>query len=353
MILQTPFHADHVGTFLRPEKLKIAQFDFYAGKISREMLTEIENEVIANLVAKIKELGFHTITDGEFRRTSKHADFMSAFDGICNQSLTGKISLEKTHPFVEHFKFIKQFEDTNTVAKLTIPAPAQILAQTITSSAKENTEKFYTDINDLVYDIANGYKKFIRDIFSAGCRNLQIEDCTCGMLSDQNATQIFGTTPAGLKNIQEQFLIINNLSIESCPDALTINTHICRKNYHSAYTASGTYYSVAETLFARENVGAFFLEFDDEKTESFSSLAKVSKHKKVVLGLVTTKSHELEEKSKIIKKIHEAEKYVPLENICLSPRCGFESCETDGEITESEQWATMQLVQEIAKEVWG
>lgn len=334
MILQTPFHADHVGSFLRPEKLKNARLDFYVGKISHEILTEIENEVIADLVAKQKSLGFHAITDGEFRCTSRHIDFMSSFDGVCDQGLTGKISLEKTHPFVEHFKFIKQFEDTNTVAKLTIPAPSQFLAQTITSSAKESTEKFYTDINDLVYDISNGYKKFIRDIFSAGCRNLQMDDCTCGMLADQHATQIFGTTPTGLKNIQEQFLTINNLSIESCPDALTINTHICRKNCHSAYAANDTYYSMAETLFARENVSAFFLEFDDEKTENFSPLAKVSKHKKVVLGLVTTKSHKLEEKSKIIEKIHEAEKYIPLENICLSPRCGFESYETDGKITE-------------------
>lgn len=371
MTLQTPFRADYVGSFLRPEKLKNARHNFNTGKISQDALTEIENETIADLVKKQKSLGFHVITDGEFRRSTWHLDFMWSFSGVGHKRtekglpfhdetamlddtfLTGKVSLDEIHPFVEHFKFLKQFEDSETVAKLTIPAPAQFLEQMIMPFALENTKKIYTNTNDLVHDIAAGYKKFIHDVYAAGCRNLQFDDCSWGMLVDPRATQFFGTTPSGLKEIQELFLTINNLAIEGAPDALTINTHVCRGNFHSTYAASGEYSTVADVLFSRENVNAYYLEFDDERSGDFLPLAKVSNHKKVVLGLVTTKHPELEEKSKLIERIHDAAKYIPLEKICISPQCGFASCEIGNKLTEDDQWKKLQLVQEVAKEVWG
>lgn len=369
MAKYTPFRADFVGSFLRPEKLKKARLDFEAGAISRETLTEIEDEAITELVAKIKSLGFHVITDGEFRRATWHLDFMWAFNGVGHKKtekglpfhdetamlddtfLTGKVSLDETHPFVEHFKFVKQFEDSETVAKQTIPAPAQFIEQMIMPFAMENTKKFYTNTNDLVHDIATGYKKFIRDIYAAGCRNLQFDDCSWGMLVDPRATQFFGTTPAGLKAVQEQFLTINNLAIEGAPDDLIINTHVCRGNFHSTYANTGAYDAVAEVLFARENVNAYYLEFDDERSGSFAPLAKVSKNKSVVLGIVTTKRPELEDKAKLIERVHEAAKYIPLEKICVSPQCGFASCEIGNKLTEADQWAKLKLVQEIAQSI--
>lgn len=369
-ILQTPFRYDHVGSFLRPAKLKQARADFAAGKITREELTCAEDEAIRELAAKQKEMGYHVITDGEFRRAAWHLDFMWGFQGVghCptktglpfhgeaamidDTYLTGKVSVGN-HPFVEHFLFLKSLEDENTVAKQTIPAPAQFLEQMIMPFALENTEKFYPDTEELVLDIAKGYQKVIRDLYDAGCRNLQLDDCSWGMLVDPMAEVYFGTDRAGLEKVKEQLLAINNLAMEGKPEDMVINTHVCRGNFHSTYASSGAYDGVAKTLFARENVDAYYLEFDDARSGGFESLAEVSGEKKVVLGLITTKRPQLEDKTQVIARIHEAAKYVPLDRLYLSPQCGFASCEIGNKLTEQEQWAKMRLVKEIAEEVWG
>ena len=218
--------------------------------------------------------------------------------------------------------------------------------------ALENTKKYYENTDELVQDIANGYKKVIKDLYDAGCRNIQLDDCSWGMLVDPRACELFGTDEAGLEKIKEQLLYINNLAIEGKPEDLVINTHICRGNFHSTYASSGSYDSVAKTLFAKENVTAYYLEFDDERSGGFESLAEVSGDKKVVLGLITTKKPELEDKQAIIARIKEAAKYVPLERLYLSPQCGFASCEIGNKLTEEEQWAKLALVKEIAEEVW-
>ena len=248
---------------------------------------------------------------------------------------------------------MKALEDENTVAKQTIPAPAQFLEQMIMPFAMPNTSKYYEDTEELVQDIAEGYRKVIKDLYAAGCRNLQLDDCSWGMLVDPNAKAFFGTDEEGLEAIKEQLVRINNLAIEGKPEDMIINTHVCRGNFHSTYASSGAYDSVAKVLFARENVDAYYLEFDDERSGGFEPLAAVSGEKKVVLGLVTTKSAQLEDKDKIIARIHEAAKYIPLSRLCLSPQCGFASCEIGNKLTEEEQWAKLALVKEVAEEVWG
>jgi 5-methyltetrahydropteroyltriglutamate--homocysteine methyltransferase len=363
-----PFRFDYVGSFLRPDYLKKARADFEKRNITKEELTEVENKAITDLVKKQKELGYKVITDGEFRRATWHLDFMWGFNGVAHKKtekgvafhgepaliddtwLTGKISADN-HPFVEHYKFIKTFEDENTVAKQTIPAPAQFFQQMIIPANIETTRKFYATDDELITDIANGYKKVINDLYNAGCRNIQFDDCTWGVLVAEGSVIRYGKEN-NLEDIKEKLLKVNNLAIEGKPEDLVITTHICRGNYHSAYFSSGAYDSVAEPLFGRENVDAYYLEFDDERSGGFEPLKYVSGNKKVVLGLITTKSPKLEDKQTVIERIHEASKYIPLDRLYLSPQCGFASCEIGNKLTEEQQWAKLALVKEIAEEVW-
>lgn len=219
--------------------------------------------------------------------------------------------------------------------------------------ALENTKKYYNDTEELVQDIAKGYRKVIADLYAAGCRNIQFDDCSWGMIVDPNAKAIFGVDDAGLEDIKRLLLRINNLAIDGKPEDLVITTHVCRGNFHSTYASSGAYDSVAETLFAGENVSAYYLEFVDERSGGFEPLKAVSCDKKVVLGLITSKKPELEDKQAVIDRIHEAAKYISLDRLCLSPQCGFASCEIGNKLTEEEQWAKLALVKEIAEEVWG
>ena len=274
-----------------------------------------------------------------------------------------KAILDITGQFQDHPILIK------TVKKeLTVQAIKQCYYQVRKEDKKEATARlleYYAPKRTLVFcntkrmveelaeDIANGYKKVIRDLYDAGCRNIQLDDCSWGMCVDPHATAIFGTDEAGLQKIMEQLLAINNRAIEGSPEDLVINTHVCRGNFHSTYASSGAYDRVAEALFARENVSAYYLEFDDARSGGFEPLKSVSGDKKVVLGLITTKSPKLEDKEDVIKRIHEAAKYVPLDRLYLSPQCGFASCEIGNKLTEEQQWAKLKLVKEIAEEVWG
>lgn len=369
--LQTPFRYDFVGSFLRPEKLKKARRQFNEGKIDATALKKVEDEAITELVSKIKELGYHVITDGEFRRATWHLDFMWGFDGIGHTPtktglpfhgeaamvddtyIVGKIGLTGEHPFVDHFRFVKALEDENTVAKQTIPSPAQFLAQFTMPFNRGCTEKHYPNEQELVNDIVAAYGKVIDDLYAAGCRNLQLDDCTWGMFADKIGHTLYGTTREGIVEFQKAHKDINNKVIANAPKDMIINTHVCRGNFHSTYASEGAYDSVADILFGEENVNAYFLEFDDERSGGFAPLAKVSGEKKVVLGLITTKSPVLEDKQLVIDRIHDAAKYIPLERLYLSPQCGFASCEIGNKLTEEEQWAKLRLVKEVAEEVWG
>lgn len=369
--LQTPFRYDFVGSFLRPEKLKKARRQFNEGKIDAVALKKVEDEAITELVSKIKELGYHVITDGEFRRATWHLDFMWGFDGIGHTPtktglpfhgeaamvddtyIVGKIGLTGEHPFVDHFRFVKALEDENTVAKQTIPSPAQFLAQFTMPFNRGCTEKHYPNEQELVNDIVAAYGKVIDDLYAAGCRNLQLDDCTWGMFADKIGHTLYGTTREGIVEFQKAHKDINDKVIANAPKDMIINTHVCRGNFHSTYASEGAYDSVADILFGEENVNAYFLEFDDERSGGFAPLAKVSGEKKVVLGLITTKSPVLEDKQVVIDRIHDAAKYIPLERLYLSPQCGFASCEIGNKLTEEEQWAKLRLVKEVAEKVWG
>nr|WP_302663149.1 5-methyltetrahydropteroyltriglutamate--homocysteine S-methyltransferase [uncultured Agathobaculum sp.] len=367
--LKTPFRYDFVGSFLRPQALKDAKAAYNDGKITKEELDRVTDEEITKVVAKQKKLGFHAITDGEFRRTYWHLDFMWGFEGVTHQAgggvqfnaemaalddtwLVGKVKA-KPHPFVEYFKFLKQFEDENTVAKYTIPAPAQMFQQMIVPMNIRSTRKIYATNEELIHDIGVAYQDVIRQFYDAGCRNLQLDDCTWGAIVGDAAKQRYQALGIDLDEVKQQLLDVNNLALEGRPKDMVITSHICRGNYHSTFFASGAYDSVADYVFAQENVDALFLEYDDERSGGFAPLAKVSPDKKVVLGLITTKSPVLEDKEAVIARIHKAAKYVPLDRLCLSPQCGFASCEIGNKLTEEEQWAKLALVREIAEEVWG
>lgn len=368
--MNTPFRYDFVGSFLRPQKLKDARKNFEEGTILQEKLTAVEDECILELVAKIKELGYHVITDGEFRRTYWHLDFMWGFEGVAHEQtgsgvqfdgelasledtyLIGKVKAKK-HPFVEYFRYLKQFEDENTIAKYTIPAPAQMFQQMIVPTNIETTRKYYATNEELIQDIGVAYQDVIKQFYKAGCRNLQLDDCTWGAIVGDAAKQRYKALGIDLEDVKKQLLTVNNLALEGRPDDMVITSHICRGNYHSTFFTSGPYDTVADYVFAKENVDALFLEYDDERSGGFAPLKKVSEDKKVVLGLITTKKPDLEDKEKVISRIRQAAKYIPLERLCLSPQCGFASCAIGNKLTEEEQWAKLKLVKEIAEEVWG
>lgn len=368
--ISTPQRYDFVGSFLRPQALKDAKEAFKEGKLSEEEFNKVVDAEVEKVVAKQKELGFHVITDGEFRRTFWHLDFMWGFEGVDHihtgkgvqfngvlavlddTFLVGKIK-PKAHPFVEYFKFLKQFEDENTVAKYTIPAPAQMFQQMIVPQNFETTRKFYATNDELINDIGLAYQDVIKQFYEAGCRNLQFDDCTWGAIVGDAAKQRYAALGIDLTEVKEQLLKVNNLALEGKPEDMVITSHICRGNYNSAYFTSGPYDTVADYVFAKENVDALFLEYDDERSGGFEPLSKVSPDKKIVLGLITTKTPELEDKEKVIARINQAAKYVPLDRLYLSPQCGFASCEIGNKLTEEQQWAKLKLVKEIAEEVWG
>lgn len=368
--LKTPFRYDYVGSFLRPEELISMRKDFEDRKITAEELKAAEDRCIADLVTKQKAAGYHVITDGEFRRKSWHLDFMWGLNGVerieldhgyffhgmetyhTSVEVTGKITGE-SHPFVDHYKFLRQFEDENTVAKQTIPAPAQMLSELFRADNAEKTRGVYPDYEQLVQDIAAAYRTVIRELYEAGCRNIQLDDCTWGMVVDSEYWKKKLGAGADIEEEARKYLRINNLAIEGKPEDLVINTHVCRGNYQSTYAASGPYDKIAPILFSDENAEAFYLEYDDERSGGFEPLKYVTGNKKVVLGLITTKSPVLEKKEEVIARIHEAEKYIPLDRLYLSPQCGFSSNEIGNKLTEEEQWAKLALVRQIAEEVWG
>ena len=369
-IKKAPFRADVVGSYLRPDCLKEARKNYSNGIITGEELKAVEDKAIIDLVAKQKEVGLSVITDGEFRRSWWNLDFMWGLNGVDkieveqgyvfkdevtrgeSAVVTGKISGEN-HPFVEHFKFIKSLEDESVIARQTIPAPAQLLAELQRGENLIETRKFYKEDGELFKDIASAYQRVILDLYEAGCRNIQLDDCTWGMFCDKEFWNGIGEGNLTLEEIAKSYVDLNNAAIENLPEDLVITTHVCRGNYHSTWASSGGYAPIAPFLFGEENVQAYYLEFDDERSGNFEPLKYVNGDKRVVLGLITSKTPQLEDKETIINRIKEASQYVPLDRLCLSPQCEFASTEEGNILTEDEQWKKIGLVIEIAKEVWA
>lgn len=351
--IEVPQRADFVGSFLRPADLNPGNID----------------QRIAEVVEKQKQLGYHIISDGEYNRTFWHLDFFWGFGGVAHEAggdvtFNGETArLDKVylksklfaqpHPFIEAYRRVKKHEDADHIAKLTIPSPSQFFQQLTIPQNFLGTRTFYSNLDDLIQDIALVYQDFIRQYYAAGGRFLQLDDCTWGAIVGDAAAQRYERLSPNLDDVKEQLLKVNNLALEGRPSDLVVASHICRGNYHSTWFNSGAYDSVADWVFAREKVDILYLEYDDERSGGFEPLAKVSPDKQVVLGLITTKRPELEDKQQIIARIREAAQYIPLDRLSLSPQCGFASCAIGNKLTPDEQWAKLQLVKDIAKEVWG
>ena len=368
-----PFRYDVVGSFLRPDVLKQARADHAAALIDDAQLKVVEDEAIRDLVAKQKAHGLHAVTDGEFRRSYWHLDFMWGLQGIEHRVarqgymfhdeettadtavVTGPISGEN-HPFVEHFKFVKALEEDGQVARQTIPAPIQTYSEVILDRCDgqvESLRSVYKTDEELADAIAAAYRTVLADLYAAGCRNVQFDDCTWGIYCDRDFVEKTGMQPVDIQKVCELGVELNNAALEGKPDDLVVNTHVCRGNYHSTYAFEGGYDPVAPYLFAKEDVRAFYLEFDTPRAGGFEPLKYVADGKYVVLGLVTSKQPGLEDEDLLVERINEAAKYVPLDHLCLSPQCGFASCECGNKLTEEEQWAKVALVKRVAERVWA
>lgn len=369
----SPFRFDVVGSFLRPAALKAARKQYAAGNIAAADLKQVEDQSIIELIKREEAAGLQSITDGEFRRSWWHLDFFWGLNGVEKTALdqgyifndeetraeTARLSGKITgtnHPFVDHFKFLRAHLADPKTAKQTIPAPAQFIAELYRPENIEATNKYYSSEADLIADIAQAYQQVALDLYDAGLRVLQLDDCTWGMLAGFHAGAKDGTNKidqAEIDKNKELYVNVNNAFIEGLPEDLIVNTHDCRGNYHSTWASAGGYESVAEPLFTREKVHAFFLEYDNDRSGGFEPLAQIQDDQLVVLGLITSKSGELEDKQTVIDRIHEAAKYVPLDRLCLSTQCGFASTEEGNILTEDQQWAKIQLVKDVAEEVWG
>ena len=375
VVEKAPFRVDHVGSYLRPKELVEAREKFAKGELSKEELTKVEDKLIAELVEKQIAAGLKGVTDGEFRRAYWHLDFFWGLNGIEHvqgekgyafkgietkpdtAKVSGKISGEN-HPFVEHFKYLRDItKDKDVVVKLTIPSPSQLYFELIrTEDHIKSYEQFYSNFDELKAAIVVAYKQVIADLYNEGLRVLQFDDCTWGALADDGFANRF-RDERPLEEVRRDYaarcLALNNEVIEGKPEDLVINTHVCRGNFASKWISQGGYQNVEDELLAGENVDAYYLEYDTDRAGDFKPLAKVGKDKKVVLGLLTSKSGKLENKDEVIARIKEASEYVPLENIYLSTQCGFASTEEGNILTEEDQWKKIALISEIVKEVWG
>ena len=368
---KAPFRLDHVGSFLRPERLKEARAKFNAGEINAEELERVENEEIIALIEKEKELGLKSVTDGEFRRAFWHLDFLENLEGVelvevdhfsvqfkdkdvkpKTLRIVGKVDFSENHPFVKHFKFLKEHAG-DTPVKLTIPSPSML--HLITQVREKNYVPIerYKDNEALFFDdVVEAYRKALQCFYDLGCRNIQLDDTSWGEFCALDKREAYEARGFDLEQIARDYVDVLNRVIEWKPEDLVVNMHICRGNFRSTWFSSGGYEPVAKTLFGHCRVDGFFLEYDSDRAGDFTPLRYI-KDQKVVLGLITSKSGDLEDKGEVIARIKEASQYVPLEQLCLSPQCGFSSTEEGNILTIEAQWDKLKLIDEIVHEVWG
>ena len=368
---KAPFRLDHVGSFLRPERLKEARAKFNDGEITAEELERVENEEIIALIEKEKELGLKSVTDGEFRRAFWHLDFLENLDGVelvevdhfsvqfkdkdvkpKTLRIVGKVDFSENHPFVKHFKFLKEHAG-DTPVKLTIPSPSMLHLITQVREKNYLPIERYKDNEALFFDdVVAAYRKALQCFYDLGCRNIQLDDTSWGEFCALDKREAYEARGFDLEQIARDYVDVLNRVIEWKPEDLVVNMHICRGNFRSTWFSSGGYEPVAKTLFGHCRVDGFFLEYDSDRAGDFTPLRYI-KDQKVVLGLITSKSGDLEDKDEVIARIKEASQYVPLEQLCLSPQCGFSSTEEGNILTIEAQWDKLKLIDEIVHEVWG
>jgi 5-methyltetrahydropteroyltriglutamate--homocysteine methyltransferase len=360
-----PFRADHVGSLLRPAELKQAREQRAKGEIDAGALKVIEDREIERVIKKQEEAGLQSITDGEFRRSWWHLDFLWGLDGVekhvmdagiafagvttRNEGLkiTGKLGFTG-HPMLEHFKFVAAH--TKRTPKITIPAPSAAYGRPMPTPIDKTV---YPKLDAFFDDLGQAYKKAVRAFADAGCRYLQLDEVFIAMLCDPKyraQMQARGDDPEKLGELYGDLI---NTAMSDIPADMTITMHLCRGNYKSTFMGSGGYEAEQEILFNRIKVHGYFMEYDTARAGGFEPLRLVPKDRCVVLGLVTTKTGRLENKDDLKRRIDEAAKYLPLEQLCLSPQCGFASTEEGNALAEDEQWAKLKMIVEVANEVWG
>ncbi len=364
-----PFRADHVGSLLRPKALHDAREQRKRNEISADDLRKVEDQAIRDVVKLQEDLGFQVTTDGEFRRAYWHLDFLEQFANVTVVPPSIKASfhthagdiqfappgirvdgkLSRPHPiFVDHFKFLKSV--TKVTPKITIPAPSNMHFR---GGRKAIDQKAYPDLEAFYDDLGRVYSEEVRELGAAGCRYLQIDEVNFAYLCDpklREQVQNIGSDPATLPQTYAKLI---NASIAGRPKDMTVAMHLCRGNFKSAWVAEGGYEPVADVLFNQVDVTGYFLEYDDVRSGDFAPLRFVPKGKVVILGLVTTKLRALETKDEIKRRIEEAAKFCPLDQLALSPQCGFSSTVEGNDVTLDNEIEKLRLVMEVSKEVWG
>jgi 5-methyltetrahydropteroyltriglutamate--homocysteine methyltransferase len=368
---EPPFRADHVGSLLRPPQLLKAREDHSEGQIDDAALRTTEDEAIRDAVRMQRDVGLRTATDGEFRRASWHMDFIYSLGGVSHAQdnitvqfrnpegtieftpaalhVDEKISLDHTI-FGEDFRFLQQTAADGQTPKLTIPSPSMVHYR---GGAAAIDPSVYPDTDEFWADLTSAYADEVKAVAELGCTYLQFDDTSLAYLNDPNQRAAMKERGEDAEHLHEQYIRHINEALADRPDGMTITTHMCRGNFRSSWVAEGGYDFVAEALFNELNVDGFFLEYDDARSGGFEPLRFVPEDKLVVLGLVTTKRGDLEQKDELKRRIEEATSYVPLDQLCLSPQCGFSSTVEGNQLTYEQEVAKLRLIVETAEEVWG
>jgi 5-methyltetrahydropteroyltriglutamate--homocysteine methyltransferase len=376
-----PFRADHVGSFLRPAKLRAARAGLAAGKVSAEELRAVEDEAVREVVALQQEVGLRSVTDGEFRRATWHMDFVYQIGGIStvpgnlvstfhNEQgdiaftpdaihVTRRLSMDTTI-FGAAFAFLRSTAGalrakgnprSPLVPKLTIPAPSMVHYRSGIRAVVD--ESVYPDVEEFWTDLGAAYNDEVQRLAAQGCRYLQLDDTSLAYVNDPAQREYIAHRGEDAERLHLRYIALTNAAVANRPSDMAITTHLCRGNFRSSWVASGGYDFVAESLFNELDVDGFFLEYDDERSGGFEPLRFLPSGKQVVLGLVTTKRPELESKDDLKRRIDEAARYVPLDQLCLSGQCGFASTEQGNALTADDQKAKLELIVRTAAEVWG
>jgi 5-methyltetrahydropteroyltriglutamate--homocysteine methyltransferase len=365
-----PFRADHVGSLLRPPELLEARSRHAAGEIDADALREVEDRCIRDVIALQRDAGLESATDGEFRRTSWHMDFIYQLDGIDSTdrklqvhfhnaqgdldfespalSVHDRVGLQHTI-FGEAFSFLRENVSSLT-PKLTIPSPSMVHYRGGRAAIDDSV---YPELEPFWADLTSAYAEEIRRLGELGCTYLQLDDTSLAYLNDPEQRALVAGMGGDAEHQHELYIRNINAAIRDRPAGMRVTTHMCRGNFRSSWAAEGGYDFVAEALFSQLDVDGFFLEYDDERSGGFEPLRFVPEGKSVVLGLVTTKSGALEDRDTLKRRVEEASKFVPLEQLCLSPQCGFSSTVEGNVLTIEEQMAKLRLVVETAQEIWG
>jgi methionine synthase II (cobalamin-independent) len=367
-----PFRADHVGSLLRPPELARARADFRAGRIDAGELRAVEDEAIRGVIELQRGAGLQTVTDGEFRRASWHMDFIYSLQGVEQvegesihvqfrseegeydyappaMRVGGRVGLGDTI-FASAFEFLRDNAADTQTPKLTIPSPSMVHYRGGNSAIDEAV---YPDIDGFWDDLTAAYRDQIRGVHGLGCRYLQLDDTSLAYINDPAQRDHIEQIGGDPDHLHEQYIANINKALADKPDDLVVTTHLCRGNNQSMWVAEGGYDFVAEALFGDLNVNGYFLEFDDERSGTFEPLRFVPKGKHVVLGLITTKRPQLEDKDMLKRRIEAASQFVDAEQLCLSPQCGFSSTEEGNKLTIDQERAKLELIVETADEVWG